>query len=365
MKQHTITTRLGQLSGILLVTAIIATTPAMLCAADSEDSEAMQALREELDQTRQQLAESARHLAEISRKLGASGGLSATEFDFDMDLGELTRIVMQAHGGDSEHQLSDVIARVFRSKPQLGVLLANQDDSDPRRVIAVTPASGAERAGIQVDDVIVAINATDIPPQQPERMREVLAAIEPGSKVQVKLLRNGEPLELAVETSTIDRDMRIMVKEFDHIDELLQSIAAMTDKMVPDLSILPLARTARHFSLLGPDLDLIKNHPGLIDYFGTADGVLVLRVSADHPLGLKAGDVILSVDDESIEDPLELGQSLFELQAGDPITLQLMRHGELIQLDATAPERPHQSRKIRRLQQQIKMNSASADSSLI
>jgi len=365
MHRQAYTGRFTQFLGRVLLSGIVINAASgMLFAATNEDHSDLAHLRQELAQTRLELAERARHLAELSRKLAAQDGMEQFDFDFDLDVDEHTRIALKQLDGNAGDQIREVIQQAFADKPRLGVLLARGDGSDARRVIAVTPGSGAERAGIQVDDVIVKVNGTDIPPQQPERMRDALAEIEPGSDVKVQLLRDDEPLELTVQASTIARDMRIVIKEFAGSEDILQDISSLTQGSMPEMAILPLARSARHFSLLGPDIDLIDNHTGLADYFGTADGVLVLRANDAHPLGLESGDVILRVGGESIEDPVQLGRMLLELTPGDAVTLEVMRKGSITQLDASVPERSDKPKKLRKVLHQHAHSEAGNDSAI-
>jgi len=365
MHRQAHTSRFTQFLGRVLLSAIVINSaPGMLIAATDEDQSDLAHLRQELEQTRMELAEQARHLAELSRELAEQEGMEQIDFDFDFDVDELTHIALKKLDGDAGHQITEAIQQAFAGKPRLGVLLATADGSDARRVIALTPDSGAERAGIQVDDVIVKVNGIAIPPEHPQRMREALAEIEPGSDVKVHLLRDGEPLELTVQTSTIARDMRIVIKEFAGGEDILQDITSLTQAVMPEMTILPLARSARHFSLLGPDIDLIDNHIGLADYFGTAEGVLVLRVNDAHPLGLESGDVILRVAGESVEDPLQLGRMMLELTPGEPVTLEVMRKGSITQLDAIVPEHSDKPQKLRKVQRQRAHSEAGDDSAI-
>jgi serine protease Do len=71
----------------------------------------------------------------------------------------------------------------------------------------------------------------------------------------------------------------------------------------------------------------------LAPYFNAQpeQGVLVLKVIEDTPAakaGLKAGDVLLKVDDEATNSPEELVEILGEYEDGDEIRLEYSRAGK-------------------------------------
>ena len=68
--------------------------------------------------------------------------------------------------------------------------------------------------------------------------------------------------------------------------------------------------------------------PQLAEYFGTKEGVLVTSVqdaSAGAKVGLKAGDVITSVNGSAVDDPAELRRRLQNVDEGEEFTLTVMR----------------------------------------
>jgi len=83
----------------------------------------------------------------------------------------------------------------------------------------------------------------------------------------------------------------------------------------------------------------------LAGYFRVKDGrgVLVSEVIADSPAekaGLKAGDVIVSLDDERVEDTMELRVTIAEHEEGDEVAVAVVRDGKEKTLRATLEESP-------------------------
>jgi membrane-associated protease RseP (regulator of RpoE activity) len=66
----------------------------------------------------------------------------------------------------------------------------------------------------------------------------------------------------------------------------------------------------------------------LAEYFGTKEGVLVTSVqdgSAGAKAGLRAGDVITSVNGSAVDDPADLRRRLQNVGEGEEFTIAVMR----------------------------------------
>jgi hypothetical protein len=72
-------------------------------------------------------------------------------------------------------------------------------------------------------------------------------------------------------------------------------------------------------------LELLELKPGLADYFGTSEGVLVSDVHEESTLGLEPGDVILAIDGRGTTDPDQVRRILGSYDDDENITLRIMR----------------------------------------
>ncbi|MBA3295761.1 MAG: PDZ domain-containing protein [Acidobacteria bacterium] len=75
--------------------------------------------------------------------------------------------------------------------------------------------------------------------------------------------------------------------------------------------------------------------PQLAEYFGTKEGVLVSAVdenSAASRAGLKAGDVITSINGQEIDTATELRRRLTRLDAGEEFSLGIVREKKTMTL---------------------------------
>src|SRR5512147_1626452 len=80
------------------------------------------------------------------------------------------------------------------------------------------------------------------------------------------------------------------------------------------------------------DLELAPVNPQLGSYFGTTVGVLVVDVPDPAPLGLKAGDVVLSVDGRKVTGPGQLMRILGSYGPDETVRLEVMRQKKRITL---------------------------------
>ncbi|HEX4561179.1 MAG TPA: PDZ domain-containing protein, partial [Gemmatimonadales bacterium] len=62
------------------------------------------------------------------------------------------------------------------------------------------------------------------------------------------------------------------------------------------------------------------------DYFGTHDGVLVVKASEDSLLPLKSGDVIVSIGDRKPTSPAQAMRILRSYDSGETVNIEIMRH---------------------------------------
>jgi hypothetical protein len=77
---------------------------------------------------------------------------------------------------------------------------------------------------------------------------------------------------------------------------------------------------------------LVELNPALGEYFGATRGVLVTEVAEDSPLGLVAGDIILSVSGRTVEAPEDVGRILASFRSDEVVTLRVRRKGQEIEV---------------------------------
>ena len=321
------------LSGALLL--------APLAVAQDDEAE-REALRAELDQARTELAAAARRLTQLQRQLIEDGE---------------QRSLWEMKSGDGDENIEIIIDEAMDfefvgTTPRLGVLVSGTDND--YGVLGLTPGGGAEAAGLQRGDRIQAVNGRTIGPDV--SIGDALDGVEAGDTVTVVVERDGESLSFDVETSTPERDIRVFAQRFgpgadfdfdidmhalhEGLEAAERQIVVLRDQglIPPDAPVPPIAPRLPGLFVLGGDSDLVSNHDGLARYFGTGDGVVVLRIADDNALQLKDGDVILSIDGESIDRPVDLGRAMIDREPGETVVLDVMRDGTLQRIEGSVPE---------------------------
>ena len=154
----------------------------------------------------------------------------------------------------------------------------------------VTPGSPAEKAGLQTGDVIVALDGDAV--RTSSQLRNVIGSRQPGSKLNLTVLRKGNKVELTA---------------------VLDPIKEAKEQSAPDDSLLAGVK-------LGP---IPADTPGA----DKIAGVYVVGVkdgSAADQADLQTGDIILSVNQQPVAAPKDVVEIL-KTAKGKPLLLNIQR----------------------------------------
>jgi C-terminal processing protease CtpA/Prc len=215
----------------------------------------------------------------------------------------------------------------------IGVQLDPSGGNDGAHVLEVSPGGPAAEAGVRAGDVIVAVNATEVKGEDATRqVIKIIRVAKPDSKLKLRVLRNGKPLELTV---TPRPGPGVMAFE-----GAFPEMPAM-----PPTPAMP--RLNPLFMVQGPlsNLELATLTPQLGKYFGTDKGVLVVRAPPDGALKLEDGDVLLAVDGREPKSGSHATRILSSYQPGEKVTLRIVRQHKTLDLEATVPQVPPGHRK--------------------
>ncbi len=212
----------------------------------------------------------------------------------------------------------------------IGVVIEAADSGPGAKVTDVSPGGAAEAAGIKVGDVIVAVNGTTVKGGAREIVR-MLREVEPETRVQVRVLRDGKRRDFTVTARPFDartfvyrtpRDM-----DFDFDFDFDPSHGPPFGSFGP---------ASIHGGLAGMELTSLT--PQLARYFGTDKGLLVVRAPRSDFYKLQDGDVILSVDGRVPSSGSHLARILRSYQPGEKLTMHIMRERKALDLQITLPE---------------------------
>jgi S1-C subfamily serine protease len=276
------------LAGLLLgANALAADSPPASSTASAMPSADLEA---QLTAARQKLEAAARDVAQLSSQLGQSA-------------------------------MAQV--QTLRTRAVLGIQLQVEPSATAHgaAIIGVSPGGPAADAGVAAGDVIVALNAAPISgPNAGRQVVEQMATVKPDSKVTLKVMRAGKPKDFQV---TPRANMVDFFPGFNGPWRPMEMRAGGPDGV----------------GAIFEGMELADLSPALGQYFGTAQGVLVIRVPHDGEfLKLQDGDVILSIDGRVPENGSHAARILRSYQPGEKIRLKVMRQKKTLELDATLPE---------------------------
>ncbi len=175
-------------------------------------------------------------------------------------------------------------------RPLVGINFRADDDGQAVVTQVMRRGPGAA-AGIEVDDVIVAINGE---PVTAETLADQVAAFAPGETITVTVERDSETLDLEV---TLGEQIAVSSR-------LRGSGVGFLGVQVED----------------------------------TDDGLMVESVVSGSPAedaGLQAGDIITSINGESVEEARILVELIRSFRGGETITVGILRNGEAQELEIT------------------------------
>lgn len=163
-------------------------------------------------------------------------------------------------------------------------------------VAEIVPGSAAEKAGLEVQDVIVAFNGRDV--NTSSDLPPLVAATAPGTRAEMKIVRNGKPMTLSVTVDEMPRDADAGTRS--------GGASGMASGDALGLSVEAVSPEQR---------DALELKPG--------EGVAVARVtgSAAKRAGLSPGDVILRVGRTPVGSVAEYRKATSGVKPGDTVML--------------------------------------------
>lgn len=282
------------------------------------------ALREaQLAQVRQgaEIQERARSVQAQERELAAARGeLERARREMEAAARQISRLSMPdmpALRGNYQRALS-----VFDRRGYIGASL--EDDEAGARVLAVTPGGPAAGAGIVSGDVITVINGRNVTADGDDpsaAVVEVLGQLDPGATATVTVLRGDETRTFDVETTEGNAYFALRGGPFTYA------------RAQPNGAFLLSGLFATRWS----DMELVTLSETLGSYFGTTEGLLVVRAPDNDDLGLLDGDVILEIGGRTPSSPEHAMRILSSFAPGETLELEIMRERRRRNLEYEIP----------------------------
>jgi serine protease Do len=224
---------------------------------------------------------------------------------------------------------------------QIGVTIRDIDpaDVDSQKaaggsgvvVEQVRPGSPAGAAGMRAADLVVAFDGERV--RSSRQFSRLVQETPPGRTVSVTIVRDGRRSEVSITPAPPQaaggRDGRAgrdangnIVINPDVLRERLERDLGRLDLREFNVEIPGASARGR----LGIGVDDLT--PQLASYFGVKDGVLVTTVIEDRPAargGLRAGDVIVTLNGEAVRNRTELQRAVGRAQVDAEVTIGLVR----------------------------------------
>ena len=208
----------------------------------------------------------------------------------------------------ARHVMEMLIDKGHVVRGWLGVMIQGIDDemaqalglksSEGALVSQVLEDSPAEQAGLKVEDVITAIDGKTV--SDASRLSLMIASIEPGTKVQLTVVRNGE-------------EKTVTVRLGEHPD---------TEKATPS------AEEPKSTEKIGFRVENLTNSTRNQYGYQQDEGVLVASVktgSIAYREGIRTGDLIKAINRETVKSVSDFDRIMNKVDPDEIVLLQLKK----------------------------------------
>ena len=240
---------------------------------------------------------------------------------------------------------------------RLGVTISDVDAAESKgaqgvRIDDVEEGSPAEQGGFQKGDVVTEFDGERV--RSARQFTRLVSETPPGRQVTAIVSRNGQRATLTV-TPRDSSSYSLLNSENRRALETLQGrlrvVPTPAPPRPPRAPRAPEPPALERFFYSGSTLGVTTNtlSDQLQEYFGAKGGLLVTSVTEDSAAaaaGVKAGDVIVSVNGRSIDDPFELRREIQRLDPGEAFTLEIVRDRKTMTLKGKTEERSSRRRTI-------------------
>src|SRR5881396_3914701 len=219
---------------------------------------------------------------------------------------------------------------------RIGVIVQTDASADTDKLGAkiegVTPGGPADKAGVKVGDIITKFNGTSLAAVKAEdedesgpgrKLVELARKLEPDYTVQVEYRRGNDTKQATLVAADMGGKFQMEIPG------------------PPEIAWGPMLGMDR-FEMFGSpwgDLELVSLNSDLGEYFGTKDGVLVVKAPADSTLPLKGGDVITSIGGRKPTNPSHAMRILRSYEKGETVSIEILRKQKRMTLSWKVPAR--------------------------
>ena len=254
-------------------------------------------------------------------------------------LGVLAAPAAAQYPGGRLREPADVMFLAGRGA-MLGLTVRDVENPEKQSGVVVedvVPGGAADKAGIKRGDVITAFDGEAV--HSSRQFTRLVEEAAPGRAVRGSYVRDGRRTDVTLTPGPAERPATVYIDPARIRERIREAMPTV------DMSIdLPGTRAR-----LGVTIQEMT--PQLAAYFGAKEGVLVSAVSDDSPAsraGLKAGDVIVSVDGRSVATRTDLVRFLREAKDSQEVSIVILRERRenTVKTTLERPERFYSNRSL-------------------
>ncbi len=236
------------------------------------------------------------------------------------EIPEMVTVTVRPGSGHGTHggRIEGVIERLGGSN------FAYDSETDQWTVSDIAEDSPLYESGLRAGDVITAVNGE--------------ALDQEGLMSLLGTLRQSDTLTLTIERDGDSQDVDVAIQDlfsFDRMPQMFQFGGRH------DLQGMFQQRFGAQGGRLGLSFLPLDEDTAAENDVAVTEGALVMEVTADSPAaeaGLEAGDVITAVNGEAVNEEWTLRNRIAAYEAGDVLTLDVLRGDETLQLEVTLGE---------------------------
>ena len=208
-------------------------------------------------------------------------------------------------------------ASVLKLSESAGAIITYVDQDGP-----------ACHAGLMENDVVVAYEGSKV--DGPEQLQGLIHASPPQKTVTLTIMRNG-----------VRKDMKVTLGSWNVMSHAVSAITMaqppMPHAVMPDIELPSFTVMSNRHGLVVESLS-----PQLSDFFGAprGQGVLVRSVEGGSPAaaaGIKAGDIILKVNNDTVHDMADWQRGMRGPSAKIPVTVWRDKHEQSVVMNVPTP----------------------------
>jgi serine protease Do len=214
-------------------------------------------------------------------------------------------------------------AKKFNLKEVRGVEITSVDENSP-----------ASKAGLKDGDVVLEYNGQPI--EGRAQLTRMVTETPVGRTAKLGVWRNGSMQTL---TATIEekKGSALMAGGGGFMMPDMRQLEELRNMKIPEIDIPSFSMTYQS-PVLGIMGEPLAHEEQLAEFFGVKDGVLVKAVtknSAAEKAGIKAGDVIVKVDDTTISSTQNITKALRDARSKKSVTVVVVRQKKEMPLTVT------------------------------